>query len=84
MRTTTAIARLDHDGETVTLPATRGDDWLECCLDEGVVGRWQAAPGGGTAPEDDLTWLVPERNGDGYVAVTIGRDCDLVGVVALD
>ena len=84
MGTTTANIRRDEAEELTWFPATRGDDWLECCLDEGVVVRWQAAPGGGTAPEDDLTWLVPERNGDGYVAVTIGRDCDLVGVVALD
>jgi hypothetical protein len=84
MRATTAIVRLDHEGETAALPATRGDDWLECCLDEGVVLHWQAAPAGGTAPEDDVTWLVPERDGDGYVAVTVARDCDLVDAIALD
>ena len=84
MRATTAIVRLDHEGETAAPPATRGDDWLECCLDEGVVLHWQAAPAGGTAPEDDVTWLVPERDGDGYVAVTVARDCDLVDAIALD
>jgi len=81
MRNATAIARNSGQTEAVM---SRGDDWLESSLDEGAVLRWQAPPAAGEAAEDDLTWLVPDRDGDGYVAIAVCRDCDLVEVIALD
>jgi len=67
--------------------ATETDaEWLQLCLDEGSVLQGRIEANGETAfDEDRLDWLVPDRDGDGYVVVTgLRASDDMIGVVLFD
>ena len=62
------------------------DEWLDRCLDEGSVLHCRLhANGTAECDEDRLDWLVPDRDGNGYVVVAgVRASDDMIGVVLFD